>query len=60
MARGALKGAVLTGSAFEQDEGACEAPLVAFSPYGPSKGLTAAIVSHRCRELNSEKTEHHD
>ena len=42
MARGGLKGVVLTGSVFEQDEGAGEAPLVAFSPYGLSKGLTAA------------------
>ena len=51
MARRGLKGVVLTGSVFEQDEGAGEAPLVAFSPYGLSKGLTAAIVSHRCREF---------
>ena len=42
---------MLTGSVFEQDEGAGEAPLVAFSPYGLSKGLTAAVVSHRCREI---------
>jgi UDP-glucose 4-epimerase len=39
MARG-LAGVVLTGSVFEQDEGAGEAPLRAFSPYGLSKGLT--------------------
>ena len=39
MARG-LAGVVLTGSAFEQDEGAGDAPLRAFSPYGLSKGLT--------------------
>ena len=25
--------------------------MIAFSPYGLSKGLTAAIVSHRCREF---------
>lgn len=31
---------VLTGSVFEQDEGAGTAPLRAFSPYGLSKGLT--------------------
>ena len=48
--RGGLSGVVLTGSVFEQDEGAGEAPLVAFSAYGLSKGLTAAVVSHRCRE----------
>jgi nucleoside-diphosphate-sugar epimerase len=38
-ARG-LAGIVLTGSVFEQDEGAGETPLRAFSPYGLSKGLT--------------------
>jgi UDP-glucose 4-epimerase len=32
---------VLTGSVFEQDEGAGDAPLRAFSPYGLSKGLTS-------------------
>lgn len=32
---------VLTGSVFEQNEGAGAAPLRAFSPYGLSKGLTA-------------------
>ena len=39
MSRG-LAGVVVTGSAFEQDEGAGDAPLRAFSPYGLSKGLT--------------------
>ncbi len=38
-ARG-LSGVILTGSVFEQDEGAGDAPLRAFSPYGLSKGLT--------------------
>ena len=38
-ARG-LAGVVLTGSIFEQDEGAGDTPLRAFSPYGLSKGLT--------------------
>jgi nucleoside-diphosphate-sugar epimerase len=38
-ARG-LAGVVLTGSIFEQDEGASDTPLRAFSPYGLSKGLT--------------------
>ena len=42
---------MLTGSVFEQNEGAGEAPLVAFSPYGLSKGLTAEVVRHRCREF---------
>jgi nucleoside-diphosphate-sugar epimerase len=51
LANGGAKGVVLTGSVFEQDEGAGEAPLVAFSAYGLSKGLTAAVVSHRCREI---------
>jgi nucleoside-diphosphate-sugar epimerase len=51
MGRGGLRGVVLTGSMFEQNEGAGEAPLVAFSPYGLSKGFTAAVVSHRCREF---------
>jgi len=46
----ALKGGgcrrlVLTGSVFEQDEGAGSAPLRAFSPYGLSKGLTAAAAA---------------
>jgi UDP-glucose 4-epimerase len=35
---------VLTGSVFEQNEGAGSAPLRAFSPYGLSKGLTAAAA----------------
>jgi UDP-glucose 4-epimerase len=35
-----LKGVVVTGSVFEADEGAGEAPLRAFSAYGLSKGLT--------------------
>jgi nucleoside-diphosphate-sugar epimerase len=51
MGRGGLCGVVLTGSMFEQNEGAGEAPLTAFSPYGLSKGFTAAVVSHRCREF---------
>ena len=35
-----LSGVVLTGTVFEQDEGAGDSPLRAFSPYGLSKGLT--------------------
>jgi len=35
---------VLTGSVFEPNEGAGSAPLRAFSPYGLSKGLTAAAA----------------
>ncbi len=47
-----LKGMVLTGTFFEPDEGAGSQPLVAFSPYGVSKGLTAQIVRHRCHEAS--------
>jgi UDP-glucose 4-epimerase len=36
---------VLTGSVFEQDEGAGSEPRRAFSPYGLSKGLTAAAAA---------------
>jgi len=36
---------VLTGSVFEPGEGAGSAPLRAFSPYGLSKGLTAAAAA---------------
>ena len=35
-----LAGILITGSVFEQDEGAGNAPMRAFSPYGLSKGLT--------------------
>jgi len=42
---------VLTGSVFEANEGAGSAPLRAFSPYGLSKGLTAAAAEfHTHRE----------
>ncbi len=43
---------LLTGSVFEQDEGAGEEPLRAFSPYGLSKGLTAEIFRFWCQQLN--------
>src|SRR5271163_1420023 len=43
LAAGGLKAVVLTGSVFEQDEGAGSAPMTAFSPYGLSKGLTAQV-----------------
>jgi UDP-glucose 4-epimerase len=52
LARGGLKSVVMTGSVFEQNEGAGETPLVAFSAYGLSKGLTAEVVGHRCREFD--------
>lgn len=37
---------VLTGSAFENDEGAGSEDLPAFSPYGLSKGLTAQVFRY--------------
>lgn len=43
-----LKGIVLTGSVFEQYEGAGELPMRAFSPYGVSKGLTADVFEYWC------------
>ena len=46
-ARG-LRAVVLTGSLFEQDEGAGNAPMAAFSPYGLSKGLTAQVFRYWC------------
>jgi UDP-glucose 4-epimerase len=51
LARDGLKSVVMTGSVFEQGEGAGEAPLIAFSAYGLSKSLTAAVISYRCREF---------
>jgi UDP-glucose 4-epimerase len=46
-----IAGVVLTGSFFENDEGAGTFPLMAFSPYGLSKGLTGQVVKYRCHEL---------
>jgi nucleoside-diphosphate-sugar epimerase len=46
-----LRALVLTGSVFEQDEGAGSTPLRAFSPYGLSKGLTAQTVHYWCDTL---------
>ena len=43
-----LGAVVLTGSVFEQDEGAGTTPLRAFSPYGLSKGLTAQVARYWC------------
>jgi UDP-glucose 4-epimerase len=45
------KAVVLTGSVFEQDEGAGNAPMAAFSPYGLSKGLTAQVFRFWCERL---------
>lgn len=44
-----LRGMILTGSVFAQNEGAGTAPREAFSPYGLSKGLTAELVAYHCR-----------
>jgi nucleoside-diphosphate-sugar epimerase len=48
---------LLTGSIFEQDEGAGSEGLPAFSPYGISKGLTAQVFRDhvRARELRLGK-----
>jgi UDP-glucose 4-epimerase len=51
MSERGVTGLALTGSYFEYDEGAGSQPLLAFSPYGVSKGLTAQIVRHRCHEF---------
>ena len=39
---------VLTGSVFAQGEGIGEPPLLAFSPYGLSKGLTKEVFAYYC------------
>ncbi|WP_419909999.1 NAD-dependent epimerase/dehydratase family protein [Hoeflea sp.] len=44
-----FKGVLLTGSVFEQDEGAGDAPRDAFSTYGMSKTLTSQLVAYICR-----------
>jgi nucleoside-diphosphate-sugar epimerase len=45
-----LRGAVLTGSVFENDEGKGDEPLRAFSGYGLSKGLTWQMFRYYCGE----------
>lgn len=50
MNSGKLQGMVLTSSVFAQGEGAGTAPLLAFSPYGLSKGITSDIVTYRAAE----------
>lgn len=45
---GGLSAVVLTGSVFEEGEGAGSAPLRAFSPYGLSKGLTSDVFRFWC------------
>jgi len=49
---GGIKRTVLTGSVFENDEGAGNAPLQAFSPYGLSKGLTWTTFKFWCEKLD--------
>ena len=50
LAAGHFRAVLLTGTVFEADEGAGGTPLVAFSPYGISKGATAQVVRYRCHE----------
>ncbi len=45
-----LRGAILTGSVFEHDEGRGDEPLRAFSGYGLSKGLTWQMFRYYCGE----------
>lgn len=45
-----VRAVVLTGTTFENDEGAGDEPLRAFSPYGLSKGMTFQYFRHYCRE----------
>ena len=47
-----LKAIVFTGSVFEANEGAGNAPMKAFSPYGLSKGLTSEVIRHWCLHYN--------
>jgi nucleoside-diphosphate-sugar epimerase len=49
LAEGGGRRVLLTGSIFEQGEGAGSDDLPAFSPYGLSKGLTAASFAYHCR-----------
>lgn len=46
-----LSAVLLTGSVFEQEEGAGNQPMRAFSPYGLSKGLTAQVFQYWCEVL---------
>lgn len=40
---------IATGSVFEADEGVGNTPMIAFSPYGLSKGLSWQIVHYWCQ-----------
>jgi len=46
-----LKAVIMTGSVFENDEGAGDKNLEAFSGYGLSKGLTWQMVRFYCSQL---------
>ncbi|MGO8740678.1 NAD-dependent epimerase/dehydratase family protein [Rhodoblastus sp.] len=48
LGKNGLKAVIATGSVFEQDEGAGNAPMRAFSPYGLSKGLTWQVIKYWC------------
>jgi UDP-glucose 4-epimerase len=48
---GGLKAVIMTGSVFENDEGAGDKNLEAFSGYGLSKGLTWQMVRFYCSQL---------
>lgn len=41
-----VRALIVTGSVFEQDEGLGETPLMAFSPYGLSKGLSWQVLRY--------------
>ena len=43
-----VRAVVITGSVFEQDEGAGNPPMRAFSAYGLSKGLSAQVMRFHC------------
>ncbi len=49
---GGLRGVILTGSVFEQDEGVGNWPMRAFSPYGLSKGLSWQVFQYWARTLD--------
>lgn len=48
LVNGGCRRVLLTGSVFEQGEGAGSQGLPAFSPYGVSKGLTADVFRYHC------------
>src|ERR1017187_3513378 len=48
-----LRGAILTGRVFENDEGRGDEPLRAFSGYGLSKGLTWQVFRFYCGEAQN-------